>query len=153
MFPTKATTSQAKEIYKIFDQYKDIFPHIRYDYLQRKIESSTCIYHDNVVITYTIYKRKTKLGTCYTHKGDVIIHQIVNAEPSNGKSKEVLKNFLDHTVEGKIVWLSVRSDNDRACSFYEKMKFTKMGTIDWMGGLLEGHVFCYNPNSNLGKLL
>jgi hypothetical protein len=137
-----ATQKQAKEIYAIFRKFKDIFPHMRFDYLQRKIDKGECVYKDGVAITYTVYKRKNKIGRCMANKGDAVIHQIVNENPSNGKSRDVLCDFLEQTVPGRTVWLSVRENNDRACGFYKKMNFKLKGEISWMRGLLAGYVFC-----------
>jgi len=144
MTPKLATIEEIKEVYAIFAQYKDVFPHIRFDYLQRKIESGRCVYEDDVVIAFTIYKRKQRIGdNNHAVKGEVMLHQIVNANPSNGKSAEVLKGFFENTVEGKPVWLTVRADNDRAIKFYNKVGFEDMGDIYWMKGKLSGKVFRY----------
>lgn len=154
----KAKINEAKEIYKCFRLYKDTFPHLRFDYLHRKIDYGNCIYDKGVAITYTVYKRKNRVGTTfnglelYAMKGDVMIHQLANANPSNGKSKEVVADFLKKNCKGKKVWLTVRQTNDRACRFYEKMKFEKVGIITWMNGDLHGYVFCYDPN-NLKEVL
>tara|TARA_Y100000034_G_C6601319_1_gene261592 strand:+ start:92 stop:547 length:456 start_codon:yes stop_codon:yes gene_type:complete len=147
MTPKLATIEEIKEIYAIFAQYKDVFPHIRFDYLQRKINSGCCVYEDDVVITYTVYKRKQRIGDNCATKGEVILHQIVNANPSNGKGAEVLNRFFEHTVEGKPVWLTVRTDNKRAIKFYEKIGFEDMGNIYWMKGKLPGKVFRHLPKT------
>ena len=147
MTPNKAKIEEIKEIYGIFAQYKEVFPHIRFDYLQRKIDSGCCVYEDDVVITYTVYKRKQRIGDNCAIKGEVMLHQIVNANPSNGKSVEVLNRFFEHTVEGKPVWLTVRTDNKRAIKFYEKIGFEDMGDIYWMKGELPGKVFRHLPKT------
>jgi hypothetical protein len=147
MTPKLATIEEIKEIYAIFAQYKDVFPHIRFDYLQRKINSGCCVYENDVVITYTVYKRKQRIGDNCAIKGEVMLHQIVNANPSNGKSAEVLNRFFEHTVEGKPVWLTVRTDNKRAIKFYEKIGFEDMGNIYWMKGKLPGKVFRHLPKT------
>jgi hypothetical protein len=148
MKPKQANMEEIKEIYAIFAKYKDIFPHIRFDYIQRKIDSGCCIYEDDVVITYTVYKRKQRIGDNYAVKGDVMLHQIVNANPNNGKSAEVLQRFFEYTVEGKPVWLTVRTDNKRAIKFYGKMGFKDVGNIYWMKGKLPGQVFRHLPKVN-----
>ena len=153
MIPNQAKIEEIKEVYSIFHKHKEIFPHIRFDYLQRKINSGCCVYDDGVVITYTIYKRKNRIGENVANKGDVMLHQIVNADPSNGNSRKVLERFFEHTVEGKPVWLTVRSDNDRAINFYKKMNFEVMGDIFWMGGKLPGVIFRHMPTAKLEKIL
>jgi len=152
MIPNQAKIEEIKEVYSIFHKHKEIFPHIRFDYLQRKINSGCCVYDDGVVITYTIYKRKNRIGENVANKGDVMLHQIVNADPSNGNSRKVLERFFEHTVEGKPVWLTVRSDNDRAINFYKKMNFEVMGDISWMGGKLPGVIFKHMPTAKLENI-
>ena len=147
MIPNQAKIEEIKEVYAIFSKHKEVFPHIRFDYLQRKIDSGCCVYDNDVVITYTVYKRKQRIGDNHAVKGDVMLHQIVNADPSNGNSGDVLQRFLEHTVQGKLVWLSVRSDNERAIKFYEKMGFELMGNIFWMKGKLPGKVFRHLPKT------
>jgi len=148
MTPKQAKIEEIKEVYGIFHKHKEIFPHVRFDYLQRKIDSGCCVYDDGVVITYTIYKRKNRIwNQNVANKGDVMLHQIVNANPSNGKSSDVLQGFFEHTVEGKIVWLTVRADNKRAIKFYEKIGFDDMGDIYWMKGKLPGKVFRHLPKT------
>ena len=155
MLVKHGTESQIKEIYDTFRLYKDIFPHLRFDYLTRKVKSDRCIYEDDVAITYTIYQRKNKVGTSYENlelkasKGDVMIHQLANANPSNGKSKEIVQRFLEENCHGKRVWLTVRQNNDRAVHFYEKMNFENVGTVHWMKGKLPGYVFCYVTNKTI----
>ena len=149
MIPKLATIEEIKEVYGIFAQYEDVFPHIRFDYVQRKIETGRCVYEDDVVITFTVYKRKQRIGdNNHALKGEVMIHQIVNANPSNGKSSDVLQRFFEYTVEGKTVWLTVRSDNERAIKFYGKVGFKDVGNICWMKGKLPGKVFRHLPKSN-----
>jgi|15BtaG_2_1085339.scaffolds.fasta_scaffold14629_2 RimJ/RimL family protein N-acetyltransferase len=149
MIPKLATIEEIKEVYGVFAQYEDVFPHIRFDYIQRKIETGRCVYEDDVVITFTVYKRKQRIGdNNHALKGEVMIHQIVNANPNNGKSAEVLQRFFEYAVEGKTVWLTVRSDNERAIKFYGKVGFKDVGNIYWMKGKLPGKVFRYLPKVN-----
>lgn len=153
MIPKQAKIEEIKEVYAIFTQHKDVFPHIRFDYLQRKIDSGCCVYDDGVIITYTIYKRKQRIGECRANKGDVILHQIVNINPRNGKSRDILERFFKYTVEGRVVWLTVRSDNKRAIQFYKKMNFETMGDIFWMGGDLPGTIFRHMPEPKLEDII
>jgi hypothetical protein len=153
MIPKQAKIEEIKEVYGIFHKYKEIFPHVRFDYLQRKIDSGCCVYDNGVVITYTIYKRKNRIGENIANKGDVMLHQIVNDNPSNGNSRDVLERFFDYTVEGKPVWLTVREDNKQAINFYKKMNFEVMGDISWMGGDLPGVIFKHMPTKKLEKFL
>jgi len=136
-----ANESQTKEVYSIFRQYPDIFPHTRFDYIERKIKSTNCIYDSGVVITFTKYKRTVKLGDCKAQKDDVIIHQIANSKLGNGSASTVLKKFIDAMDTN--IWLTVRANNNRACMFYGKMGFNEVGYISWKNGTLDGKVYKY----------
>ena len=129
----KATPDNAKDVHRLLRSYKDIFPFLRFDYIQQKIEKGNCIYEDGVVIIYIIYKRKNKIGTHSSNfpliadKGDVFIYQLANKNPSNGMSKKVVLDFLNKTVKGKRVYLGVNKNNHRAIKFYKNIGFIICG--------------------------
>ena len=135
-----ATEEDGKKIYEAFREYKEIFPHIRKDYLERNIKKGNVILEDGVVIVYGKYQRKQRLGTSTAQKGEYIIHQILNVEKGNGKAADVFHNFFEHINSN--LWLCVRNENTRAISFYEKVGFEKDGDIAWKSGELPGTVFC-----------
>lgn len=141
-----ATKEQAKEIYEIFRKRADIFPHIRYDYLQRAINGGRCVYQDGVVIIFSIYKKRTRVGTCGIPRNNCMLHQIVNGDEGNGKAKHVLDTFLAYisSLNLPAVWLSVRADNERATKFYERNGFLQVGTVKWLNGTLAGLIYRYS---------
>ena len=56
-----ATLNDLSVIESIFAPYrKAYFPHIRQDYLKRKIEANNVILQDGVVIVFGVYKRDRK---------------------------------------------------------------------------------------------
>lgn len=146
-----ATKEQSKEIYEIFRKRIDFFPHIRYDYLMRAINSGRCVYQDGVVIIFSVYRKRTRVGTCSIPRNNCMLHQIVNADEGNGKAKEVLKKFLAYisSLNLPAIWLSVRADNNRATSFYEKNGFSQVGTVKWMNGTLAGLIFRYSNEQTI----
>jgi hypothetical protein len=66
-----AVESEAREIYSLMTTRKDIFPHIRFDYVQRACRDGRCVYEDGVVIIYQRYKRTVQLGTVRIPAGSV----------------------------------------------------------------------------------
>jgi hypothetical protein len=134
-----ATEDQYNEIVKIFAQNRDIFPHIRGDYILRMIQTHKCIYKDGVVIMYTRYKRNNQIGNVVAEKHSYTIKQIVNVNKGNGMSAKILQEFLQSVSDP--VYLSVRADNLRAISFYKKMNFELVGNINWKNGTIPGHVY------------
>jgi|TARA_Y100000592_G_scaffold69932_1_gene108794 GNAT superfamily N-acetyltransferase len=135
-----ATIEQSKEIYDFFLKNRDIFPHIRKDYLERNLTKGNVIYEDGVIVVYGHYQRKQRLGEVQAQKGDYIIHQILNTEKGNGKAGDVFERFFEY-IDGNL-WLCVRDENERAIRFYEKVGFEKEGKIYWKSGELPGTVFC-----------
>jgi len=145
-----ATKEQAKEIYEIFRKRADIFPHIRFDYLQRAINSGRCVYEDGVVIIYSVYKKRTTIGTCSIPRKNCMLHQIVNSSEGNGKAKDVLNKFVAYITESTpAVWLSVRADNKRATNFYERNGFVCVGSVNWLNGTLAGLIFRYSNEQTI----
>ena len=137
-----ATIEQLPELLKIFQKYKkDVFPYLRKDSLQRKIETNGVVYEDGVVITYGVYKRKQHLGTTYALKGDAYISEFPIEEQGNGNASKVLKNFFGSF--NSRVWLTVRAENERARAFYIKNGMKEVGSISWSDGKISGVVYCY----------
>ena len=71
-------------------------------------------------------------------KGDVIIKDMVK-EYDDADTKEVINRFFDYV--DTYVWCTVRSDNIRACKFYEKVGMERVADIDWKKGELKGYVY------------
>ena len=74
---------------------KTYFPHIRQDYLKRKIDAGNVILEDGVVIVFAVYKRKQKIGTVEAQKGDAQIGQIVTATQGSGNASKILNKFFE----------------------------------------------------------
>jgi RimJ/RimL family protein N-acetyltransferase len=139
-----ATMEDFDEVWSILMQYKNIFPHLRYDYMTRKVTSNETVFDQGVVITFTKYKKKTKLGNISAFGGDYIIHQIAAKNQGDGSAKKIIVDFLNW-IDSPKCWLTVRKSNDRAIKFYQKIGFKEVGYIDWneKGFKLPGVVFLY----------
>ena len=142
-----AAPSDFEEVKNIFYQYKDIFPHIRTDYMMRQIEGGHCILQDSVVITYNFYKRPQRIGTVQAGKFHCILHQIVKDTNKYTSASSVLKEFFEYTKTD--VWLSVRRDNVVAKKFYEKNGMKLMGECFWADETLPGDVYLYQRTRSL----
>jgi len=139
-----AVESEFEKVKEIFYLHKKWFPHIRTDYMKRMIAKRNLILENDVVITYHFYKRKQKIGDIQAFKGDCILHQIV--AKTKGTASDVLQRFFKfvNRVEHTKVYLSVRSDNQLAKSFYLKNNMKLVGKTTWAKGTLPGDVFAYN---------
>ena len=119
---------------------KNIFPHIRTDNIKELISNDNVILEKDVLITYQVYKKKTHLGNVFAEKYDVILHQIVNKNFASGNAEKVINRFFDYVKSN--VFLSVRSENKRACRFYEKVGMKEVGKITWgSNNQISGKVF------------
>jgi ribosomal protein S18 acetylase RimI-like enzyme len=137
-----ATLEDFDVIKSIFAPHqKTYFPHIRTDYIARKIESGNIIFEDGVVIVFGVYKRKQKIGNQQAEKGDAHIGQIVVQHQGNGNASKVLNKFF--TEMNTNVWLTVRSENTRARAFYEKNGMKNVGDINWSSGTIPGTIYLY----------
>jgi hypothetical protein len=135
-----AVKSDFENVKEIFYLHKKWFPHVRTDYMKRMIAKKNLILDNNVVITYNIYKRKQKIGDVQALKGDCILHQIV--AKTKGTASDVLQRFFKFV--NRRVYLSVRSDNQLAKSFYLKNNMKLVGKTTWAKRTLPGDVFAYN---------
>ena len=138
----KATLKDFDNIWSIFKKYKNVFPHIRTDYLKRQIKNRNVIFENNVVLVTSKYKRKVNLGNRTFDKNTIIIHQIVNDDVGNGCSSVLIKKFLNE-VRNKII-LTVRKSNKIARRFYEKNNFKEVSKIFWSNNQIEGVIYEYN---------
>ncbi len=138
-----ATLNDFDTVKSTFAPYqKTYFPHIRTDYIERKIQSGNVVYEDGVVIIFGVYKRKQKIGTTEAQRGDAHIGQIVTLEQGNGVASKVLQKFFAEMKTN--VWLTVRAENDRARAFYIKNGMKEVGTISWSDGKIPGVVYRYS---------
>lgn len=138
-----ATIDNFDEVWKIFQDNKEWFPHVRTSHVRNRLSWGQVILQDGVVITQQQYKRNGKIGKdsdVDVKKGDYIIHQIINSNPSNGNAKKVIEEYFDHVNQN--VYLTVRSENIVANRFYEKVGMTKVGYINWSKGEMKGNVWC-----------
>lgn len=144
-----AKPEELDEIFRHFVDCKEWFPHIRKDYVERKILSGNVIYNFGVIIVFNVYKRRQRLGNVVAQKDDIILHQILNPNRgqlgNEGCAEFIIKTFAEQSKTN--VWLSVREENARAIAFYKKVGFEEVSKISWMGGKMPGLVFVkrYNP--------
>ena len=82
---------------------------------------------------------RQSIGDVQIRKGDTVLHQIANAEPGSGNAKVILQNFFEWCPRD--VFLSVRSDNEKACKFYEQIGMSLVGETSWARGTLPGKVY------------
>ncbi len=136
-----ADLSDFEEVKNIFYQYRDIFPHIRTDYLTRQIEGGHCILKDGIVITYNFYKRPQPIGTALAGKFHCILHQIVKDSNKYTSAGLVLQEFFEYAKAD--VWLSVRRDNVVAKKFYERQGMKLVGECSWADETLPGDVYLH----------
>jgi hypothetical protein len=136
-----ATIADLDKVYSAFASRKDLFPHIRKDYVERQIKKGVVVFHKSVFIIFDEYKRRQKLGTTYAERGDIILHQIVNTEQGNGLASKVWDAWVKQFVAQTNLVLTVRASNDTARKFYERKGMKVAGDIAWSGGELPGTVY------------
>lgn len=138
-----AEPSDLKAIYRLFASHRDIFPHVRQDYLCRRIEAKQCIYEDGVVITFQHYKKLTPVGSIKIPATSVMLHQIVNSQQGNGSGGRVFDRFFHEIVvpSGGDLYLTVRTENTVACQFYERHGMKVAGKVAWSSGTIPGLVY------------
>jgi hypothetical protein len=119
-----ATTKDYDDILKIFRKHKKWFPHVRPDYIETMIKDDKCILDGGVIITFHKLKRRQKIGNIQMVPGQYKLHQIVKVD-EDANTKEIMQKFFDY-CDGD-VYLTVKSDNDRAKAFYNKMNMEYVG--------------------------
>lgn len=126
----------AKEIMKLCQQYKDVFPHIRYDYIQRNINNTILAIDNDILVGFIIYhiysKTSSGLGIV-TRKGDIQLSQIAVSKQGSGVANNLFKQLENFSFANNInrIVLSVRSENTRARRFYENVGMEEAGKKMW----------------------
>ena len=133
------TPDDFDEAWKVYQDNKDWFPHVRKSHVRSRLENNQLILQDDVLITYHKSKSNRKIGQdtdVSITAGSHMIHQIINATPGKGNAKKVINDFFDFV--GTDVYLTVRSENIPANKFYEKVGMEEVGFINWSGGNMPG---------------
>ena len=81
------------------------------------------------------------MGTIKVGKGDIHLQQIGKHPNSRANASKVLQSFL-RMMDGN-VYLSVRSNNKIARSFYEKNNMKNVGKISWSSGSMSAVVYSH----------
>lgn len=137
-----ATIDDFDEVWEIFQNNKEWFPHVRSFHIRNRLNWGQVILQDNVLITQQKYKRTGPIGrdTDVTTKiGDYIIHQIVAKNKGTGEATKVIQEYFDHVNAD--VYLTVRAENVPANKFYKKVGMEKVGYITWSKGNMLGNVW------------
>lgn len=135
-----AKIEDLEEIWQIFKPHLNTyFPHIRKSYVENNIKRGKVIYQDGIVIIYNCYKKKTKIGDCECQRGEFVLKQIVKDSNSTKNAKNAMFEFFKYTNDN--VWLTVRADNYKAISLYEKTGMKRVGNISWASGTIQGAIF------------
>ena len=117
-----ATIDNFDEVWKIFQDNKEWFPHVRTFHIKNRLKWGQVILEDGVLITQQVYRQTRKIGRDTNVRvtgGSHLIHQIINSDKSNGKAKEVMQKYFDHVPTD--VYLTVRQENLVANCFYKKI--------------------------------
>lgn len=137
-----ATIDDFDEVWQIFNNNKEWFPHVRSFHIKNRLRWGQVILVDGVLITQQVYQQTRKIGKdtdVRVDAGSHMIHQIVNSVKGNGNAEKVIKQYFDHV--GTDVYLTVRSENIPANKFYAKVGMEKVGYINWSQGKMPGNVW------------
>ncbi len=133
------------ELSELFKKNRKVFPHIRMDYLLKSIQQNECIFTDGVVIIFKIHQRTVRIGNIIkAQKSDCHLNQII-ATARDGSASKVLNQFFNYIGllphASGIIYLNVRSDNERAKKFYERNGMKLIDRTSWNDGDLRGYVY------------
>ena len=136
------TIEDFDRVWKIFEDNKEWFPHVRKFHIRNRLNWGQVILQDGVLITYQKYLNFRKIGkdtNVRVEAGSYLIHQIINSEKGNGLATKVIKEYFNHVSSN--VYLTVRADNVLANKFYEKVGMKHVGYINWSKGKMKGKVW------------
>ena len=140
-----ATEEDFIDVYDLFKKNRELLPHIRMGHIFRKIEQKRCVFTDGVVIIYKIQERTFRIGKITkSHKSDCHLNQIVSTA-RDGSASKILNQFFNYISllphASGLIYLNVRSENDRAKKFYERNGMKLIDKTSWSDGKIEGDVY------------
>ena len=117
------------------------------------IERKECIFMDGVVIILKIHKRSVRIGNnTVSQKSDCHLNQIVSTT-HDGSASRVLNQFFNYIASvpehSGLIYLNVRTENDRAKKFYERNGMDLIDKTSWSEGKIEGDVYRKMVKGNL----
>jgi len=142
-----ATEYDFIEVYRLFKKNRKLLPHIRMGNIARKIEEKRCIFTDGVVIIFEIYEKSVQVGkNTKSETSDCHINQIVSTA-RDGSASRVLNQFFDFIAllpyTSGVIYLNVKTDNERAKKFYEKNGMNLVGHTTF-SGTIPGDIYFYD---------
>jgi len=104
-----------------------------------------CIYTDGVVIIFKIHQRTVRIGNITKSlKSDCHLNQIVSTT-RDGSASKILNQFFNYIsllpYASGVIYLNVRSENDRAKKFYERNGMKLVDQTNWSEGKIKGDVY------------
>ena len=140
-----ATEDDFIDVYELFKKNRELLPHIRMGHIARKIEERRCIFKDGVVIIFEIHEKSVKVGkNTKSVKSDCHLNQIVSTA-RDGSASRVLNQFFDFIAllpyTSGVIYLNVKSDNERAKRFYERNGMILIDKTSWTDGDVEVDVY------------
>ena len=132
------------EVRELVNLYKDIFPHIRDDYLSKVIDNGNILYtkDGSGLLGIIIFKRYVK-NTKYVNAGDFELSQIIVKNKGKGIGSSLYYGFERLVIKqgAKSIVLTVRESNTIARNFYDKIGMNVVGKISWKNGSIPGLVY------------
>ena len=140
-----ATEEDFIDVYDLFKKHRELLPHIQMGHIARKIEERRCIFTDGVVIIFEIHKKSVQVGkNTKSEKSDCHLNQIVSTT-RDGSASRVLNQFFDFIAllpyTSGVIYLNVKTDNERAKKFYEKNGMKLIDNTSWTDGDVEVDVY------------
>ena len=140
-----ATEDDFIDVYDLFKKNRELLPHLRMGHIARKIEESRCIFTDGVVIIFEIHKKSVQVGKkTKSEKSDCHLNQKVSTA-RDGSASRVLNQFFDFIAllpyTSGVIYLNVKSDNERAKKFYERNGMILIDKTGWTDGDVEVDVY------------
>ncbi len=75
----------------------------------------------------------------YAEKGEGIIHQMISKERVKDNATKVFEEFFKMIDTN--LYLSVRTSNDKAIGFYNKMGMRQVGKTSWGNNTMKGLIY------------
>lgn len=140
-----ATADDLAVVESSFRAYKDIFPFIRRDFLQREIAAGRVLYDHGMVAIVKQMQRAGHSGTWRYERGYWQMPELVRtAAASPMGALTFFRALLSEHVGDNVLFGTIREDNTYSVKWHLAMGYKRVGDIAWKNGTLPGGVYAYD---------
>jgi hypothetical protein len=149
-----AKLSDLKTIEAGFKLYKDIFHHIRHDYLIRQTTAGNVFVGFGCIAVIQQLRKGGMVGEYRYSRDEWHLHQFLNLDKANSINPyKFMKSWIKSRLGNSRVFCTNRVDNDTSNKWHEAFGFKHVAKIAWKQGTIPGRVYLFDNTKSVDEFL